>query len=122
MRGSRLAAWALTVALILSFLANCVPVEAATAAQQACCAAMNHDCGLMAAAQDCCVVKSLQVGDFTVAKTVSLPAPSAYIVLHALAPELLNPSADSSRYALNHASRLTPSGVPRYLLVATLLI
>lgn len=121
MRGRRPAAWTLTLALTASLLATCIPVEAAPAAQLACCVAMNHDCGPAAEGQDCCVSKSAQAEGFTVAKRVSVPEPSAFPVFHALVTRLI-PSTGSSHLAFDQISRLSPPGVPRYLLTATLLI
>ena len=97
--------WTLTVMLTVGCaLANCVPVGPV---EQAC---------------DCCASEGQQVGDFTVATVVTLPAPSVPPVSYAPALELLNPTDGLFQYALRHTTRFTPAGVPRYLLTATLLI
>lgn len=102
-RRSRTVAWALSVVLA-TFLANCVPVAAS---EQACL---------------CCTSDGLQVvGAVTVAKAVPVTAPTTFVVLHAPALDLPNPS-DLARYASSHQYQLASPGVPRHLLATTLLI
>jgi len=91
--------------VLATFLANCVPIAAA---EQAC---------------PCCTSNGLQiVGDFTVVKAVSVPAPSTFVVLHAPVLELPASIDLLSRHASSHVSRIAPPGVPLYLLATTLLI
>jgi len=100
------AVWALTATLTFAILATCAPVGAA---EKAC---------------ECCTDQGLEIGDFTVAKIIiaPAPAPSPSPIVELTAFESLNLPAGLSRYALRHPSRLTPPGVPRYLLAVTLLI
>lgn len=121
-RRNRLAASALIVALAVAFAASCLPVEGATAEQQACCAAMDHACGPMAEGADCCATETAQVSDFTVAARLSVPAPALLTVLPALVPEPLDASATLLAFGYHHTTESSPPGVPRYLLTATLLI
>ena len=97
--------WALCIALTGAFLVNCVPLAAA-----------ERPC-------ECCTSDSLQaVRDFTIAKVVTVPAPSSLSIVDLSVHSLLDSFEAWSHYALHHRSRFTTPGVPRYLLASTLLI
>jgi hypothetical protein len=116
-RRTRPAAAALIMALTVTFLANCVAAAGATAEQQACCAAMDHDCGPMAEEHGCCTAETSKVQSGRVVKGLMLAPPSPLLVaiLVDAEPRLLrsqwNPTVDET-------TGRSP-GVPTYILVST---
>ena len=111
--------WTLTVAFAVALSARCATGGEMTDAQMACCAAMGHDCGPMAQSADCCSHETLQVDQFfATAKGTTLAAPPFVVAAFAPTPRPLF-SSDLPHLAL---ATLTPSRVPKYLLLSTLLI
>lgn len=102
-------------ALAVAFFAECAPAEA-SAAQQACCEAMHHDCGPEGEPQACCSTTGSQIGDFTIARQVSLqpPVTPASVPI----PAALPPVPETLRHALRYLAPVKPPGVATYVLIA----
>lgn len=116
-RHTRTIAVVLAVALTFAVSATCVVAAETTAAQQACRAAMSHDCGRMAQAQSCCHVESLWIEQGAVLAKFSPDPPS--VVVAAVLPRISSdaliarpPSASRAGFA--PAAR----GVPTYVLAS----
>lgn len=111
--------WTLAVAFAVTLSARCATAGNMTDAQMACCAAMGHDCGPMAQSADCCSHEALRVDQvFATAKGIALAAPPVVVAEFAPAPR---PFFRSAFPHLTLAT-LTPSRVPKYLLLSTFLI
>ena len=109
-------AWAVMIALAAAVFADCVPAEASSTAEHACCIAMKHDCGPKGEPQQCCSTESPRAGDFTITKQVPLEPPGATGSLSIAADLLLD--FEHSRRGSQHLVPVKPPGVPRYVLTA----
>ena len=116
-RRSRPAAAALIMALTLTFVANCVRVAGATAEQQACCAAMDHDCGPMAEEYVCCTAEISKAQPGPVGKGLMLAPPSPLLVAIVGDAEP-RPLRSLWHRAVDETVGRSP-GVPTYVLVST---
>lgn len=87
-----------------------------TAAEQACCAAMAHNCESMGAQHDCCTTDNDATPQLTVAK-ILIPTADVAPVLFAAAP----PSASVRNRRVNRVS-FAYAYVPSYFLGAAFLI
>lgn len=118
-RTTRPVAWVLVLALGVVLSAECVIGEDMTAAEHACCAAMDHDCESAGAQQDqdCCTTDTgtkLQVAS---AKQILVPTfDAAPLLFAAVPPSSPLRSQRASRVSFAHAS------VPSYLLGTAFLI
>jgi hypothetical protein len=83
-RMKRSLACGLALAFAVVFAATCLVGNELTAAQQACCVAMNHDCGAMADKQDCCSTETPSVAGFSASPIFQLAAPAILAVNIAL--------------------------------------
>ena len=113
---SRPTAWAVMIALAAAVFADCVPAEASSTAEHACCIAMKHDCGPKVESQQCCSTDSPSVSDFRITKQVPLQPPVATVSLPVAADLLLRDG--SSLLAFHHLGPVKPPGVPKYVLTA----
>jgi len=121
-RTSRPLAWALMTAFAVALSANCVTGAEMTEAQKACCATMGSECGHRAQEENsCCPTESQPVDQFTAAKGMTMPPPDAVAGLLVVVLDAPRHSpVDRGHHFDGFTSK--PPGVPRYLLVSTLLI
>jgi hypothetical protein len=107
-------------ALVLSLGTQCFAGAGMTAAQMACCAAADHDCGAAGAAEDCCRSEG---GDQPqlVSSVQGLVPPPALVATTSL---WLVRRPDTRMAALVFPAQTTrPSaGSPKYILLSSLLI
>ena len=106
----------LTLAVMASV--QCLLTADMTAAQQACCAAMGHNCGATATDKTCCSSGTPRVDALSAAKRVALSVPAA-IVMHVAAVDITPPHAAAARAPRVDAFAAGPPGVPAYLLNST---
>ena len=106
--------WALTVVLAVALSADCVASAEMTEAQKACCAAMGHDCGRMAQAQDCCSHEAPEIEKFSAVKPSPLSPPVALVAPVVYLPGVSHSGRISSFRALISVAQKLP-GVPTYL-------
>lgn len=121
-RASQPIAWALTVAFLVALSASCFAGAEMTGEQMACCAMMGSECGHHTAQEmSCCAMEPKPVDQVTAAKRIVTPLPDAIF-----AP--VGDVVETPPYLLvaggHNFDGFTPKppGVPKYLLVATLLI
>jgi hypothetical protein len=120
-RASRPIIWALMVAFAVALSADCLAGAEMTEAQMACCATMGSECGHRAQDKTCCSTESQPVDQVTAVKRVTTPLPDAVFAPVGVVVE----TALHSLVPLGHnfdGFTPKPPGVPRYLLVSTLLI
>lgn len=120
-RVSRPVTWALIVAFAFALSANCVTGAEMTDAEMACCAAMGSECGHRAQDMSCCSTESQQVDQVAAVKRITTPLPDATFAPVGVVLE----TAPYSLVARGHnfdGFTPKPPGVPRYLLISTLLI
>jgi hypothetical protein len=118
MRGSRLLASVLAMALAFMPTATCLAaiIHMPEQSQHACCHGMNQDCGSgdsMAAPNDCCAVPNADVARRTIGQTVTAPA----VALSMPFVFVPSPVQDSPGAALDPGIP-KPSSSPTYLLVS----
>lgn len=122
MRASRPIAWALTVAFSVALSASCFAGTEMTDEQMACCAAMGSECGHHTAQEmSCCSMEPQPADQVTAAKRIATPLPDAVFTPVGVVVE----TPQSLLVAGGHnfdGFTPKPPGVPKYLLVATLLI
>jgi hypothetical protein len=116
MRGSRLLAGILALALTFVPAATCVAavMQTSEAQQHACCAGMNEDCAdSMTAQQDCCIVQSADLGG------IGRAAESAAVPVAAVSPVVTETIPVTTPPPVAFAPGVpTPSSQPTYLLVS----
>jgi len=115
-RGSRRAASALIFALTVTFLANCLYAAGATPEEQACCAAMDHDCSAMAQEHSCCTSEASAVQTGPVAKRLVTSAPPSILVALLASAE---PLVYQSVWDGAAGAAVKPPGVSIHLLDST---
>lgn len=107
-----------TTALVLSLGAQCLAWQDMSAAQMACCAAIEHDCHAAAAAQDCCQTER---GDQPqAAKQIQQLARPAAILTNTI-PGLVRAPDLHSAFGMASVP-LTTASPPKYVLLASFLI
>lgn len=109
------------VAFGVMLSANCLTGSEMTEAQMACCVTMGSECGHHAQDKTCCSVESQRVDQSTAGKSVKVPQPDnvgGHLPVFVEVPQL------SLIDRGHHFDGFTPKppGVPRYLLISTLLI
>jgi hypothetical protein len=111
-RHGRFLTWALALALAFVSSLTCF-VGLATAAEQqdACCVAMNHDCGAVGTAQNCCVIQSPNWPGILSRVLVSAPPVPALVVRDATPIDLGYSASVTVRFHI----RAPASSKPTYL-------
>lgn len=118
-RASPPVGWMLALVFAITVSTSCFTGQQMTIADMACCAAMGHDCGSMGQGEDCCAGERSTIVQSARASRVSVaaPAPALAAILRPIpyAPHRV----DSVRFS---AVPQRPSGIPKYLRTAALLI
>lgn len=117
-RNIRSLASALMLTFAIGVSAQCVSASQMTAAQQACCAAMGHDCGTAAKEQGCCSSEAPRVDVVSAAKRMTISAPYA-AVTQVAATEIARPLLVITRAGWFDHAAPSPPGVPTYILIST---
>ena len=118
-RASRPIGSVLAVVFAITVSASCFTGQQMTMTEMACCAAMGHDCGSMGNGEDCCAGERADIVQSSRDSRLSVAAPA--LVLAAILPAI----AYGPQWV--DVVRLTdipqqPSGVPKHLRTAALLI
>ncbi|MBI4885897.1 MAG: hypothetical protein HY824_02285 [Acidobacteria bacterium] len=120
-RGRRLIGSIVVLASVVTVSADCVFGARMTAAQLACCAAMDADCGGMAEARACCSIESHRADGFTPAARAGVPRDAA-VWLVAVLPALAGVSTGQHFPSRFNGFLFQPPGVPTYLRLSAFLV
>ncbi|MBI2829258.1 MAG: hypothetical protein HYX77_08320 [Acidobacteria bacterium] len=110
---------ALVMALMLSLGAECLVGQEMAAAQMACCADTDHDCGAAATTEDCC--QSERADQDRLVNQAQQPVPPLVLVASTIPALVLPPNTYASAFGVN-TTELKAASPPKYVLLASFLI
>jgi hypothetical protein len=119
-RATGLLSLALILALAVSVCAECTTAAEMTESQMACCVAMGSECGHHAQDMSCCSTESTHLDQASPAERMPTPRPDW--IVGPLVTDQVAPHALGERGYHYDGFTPKPPGIPRYLLVSTLLI
>jgi hypothetical protein len=95
--------------------------EEMTRTEMACCAAMAHDCGRMAAADECCTTEAPRAEQGSTVARVAIDPPSVALIAVLTAPPVIE-TVSTSTFTVASLASIKPPGIPTYLAVSSLRI
>lgn len=120
-KASRPVTWALTLAFAVALSGNCLIGAKTTEAQMACCATMGEECGHQAQDAGCCPTEPQNVDQVAAAKRMATPLPQAVTTPSGVVVATIQHTCALGGRSFDGFTP-KPPGVPKYLLVSTLLI